>query len=149
MAAETNPPSADAAGASPAMMDAGAGQTAPSEFDPLAWELPVLCKDCEQPFRVPYRHFQTGVVFHCPHCHGSFVPKLPMYRAARETFESFYGERRRAQEEFARKAGDASEFQRRQAQELEQFKQKLDQLAQAMRPAGKMIKRKGLAAMFT
>jgi hypothetical protein len=120
-----------------------------SEFDPLGWEVPVICKDCDQPFKVPYRHFQTGVVFHCPQCHGSFVPKLQMYRSVREVFETFYAKRRRDQEEFARGGGDTSAFQRKQERELEAFRQALDKLAHEMRPAGKMVKPKGLAAMFT
>ncbi|MBV8451360.1 MAG: hypothetical protein JOZ29_03695, partial [Deltaproteobacteria bacterium] len=55
-------------------------------FDPLGWELPVVCKDCDKEFKVPYRHFQAGVVFHCPHCRGSYVPTLPMYRRVHDTF---------------------------------------------------------------
>lgn len=120
-----------------------------SEFDPLGWELPVICKDCDQSFTLPYRHFQPGVVFHCPHCRGSFVPNLPMYRAVREAFATFYGKRQRAQEEFARDGSDLDKFQRQQASELEGFRHALDKLARAMRPAGKMVKPKGLAAMFT
>ncbi len=119
------------------------------EFDPLGWEVPVICKDCDQPFKVPYRHFQTGVVFHCPQCHGSFVPKVQMYRSVREVFETFYAKRRLDQEEFARSSGDAAVFQRKQERELEAFRQALDKLAHEMRPAGKMVKPKGIAAMFT
>jgi hypothetical protein len=119
------------------------------ELDPLRWELPVICKDCGQEFIVPYRHFKAGVVFHCPHCHGSFVPLLKMYHAVREVFETFYGRRRLAREEFARTAGDQARFERKQAAELEEFRKALTKLAHAMRPAGKMIKAKGFGAMFT
>ena len=109
----------------------------------------MICKDCDKPFKVPYRHFQTGVVFHCPHCRGSFVPKLPMYRSVREVFETFYAKRRLDQVGFARSSGDAAVFQRKQERELEAFRQALDKLAHEMRPAGKMVKPKGIAAMFT
>lgn len=119
------------------------------EFDPLSWIVPVICKDCGKGFELPYRHFQAGVVFHCPHCHGSFVPNLPMYRAVRDAFETFYAGRKRELEEFERADGDAADFSRKQAAELEEFRKSLDRLAQAMRPAGKMVRRKGLAAMFT
>ena len=44
------------------------------EFDPIAWEVPVRCKDCNEIYAIPYRHFQVGVVFYCPICSGSFVP---------------------------------------------------------------------------
>jgi hypothetical protein len=119
------------------------------EFDPMSWTVPVICKDCGKSFELAYRHFQVGVVFHCPHCHGSFVPNLPMYRAVRDAFERFYGKRRRDRDEFERGSGDAAAFHRGQSAELETFRKSLDQLAQAMRPAGKMVKPKGLAAMFT
>ena len=150
MADETNQQSASATGVS----ETTATETTKAvpvrdEFDPLGWELPVICKDCDQPFKVPYRHFQAGVVFHCPRCRGSFVPTLPMYRAVREAFETFYSQRKRRQEEFTRGVGDAAKFHRQQAIELENFHRSLEKLARAMRPAGKLVKRKGLGAMFT
>jgi len=143
-------------GAAPASTEPDTAQPlapAPSEqrdeFDPLGWIVPVICKDCGKDFALPYRHFQAGVVFHCPHCHGSFVPNLPMYRAVRDAFETFYAKRKRDRDEFQRGGGDDAAFHRKQTIELEGFRKSLDQLARAMRPAGKMVKRKGLAAMFT
>lgn len=119
------------------------------EFDPMGWEVPLICKDCEKNFKVPYRHFHAGVVFHCPHCHGSFVPKVTMHRTVHEAFESFYGKRRRDREEFARTGGDEAAFRRKQQGDLEEFHKSLDEIARAMRPAGKMVKPRGIAAMFT
>jgi hypothetical protein len=120
------------------------------EFDPMGWEVPVICKDCQKGFKVPYRHFQVGVVFHCPHCHGSFVPKMTMHQAVRETFETFYARRKRERDEFARCDGEEeAAFTRKQERELEDFRKALAKLAHEMRPAGKMVKRGWLAAMFT
>src|SRR5262249_60225698 len=82
---------------------------ADGEYDPIAWEVPVVCKDCNEPFTIPYRHFQAGVVFYCPSCSGSYVPKSTMVRVVRETFENFYG-RRRAER-------DALENRQRRAQD--------------------------------
>jgi len=119
------------------------------EFDPMGWEVPLICKDCDKNFKVPYRHFQAGVVFHCPHCHGSFVPKVTMHRTVHEVFEAFYAKRRREREEFARAGGDETAFQRKQRRNLEEFHKLLDEVARAMRPAGKLVKPRGIAAMFT
>ena len=119
------------------------------EFDPLGWIVPVICKDCDKDFELPYRHFQAGMVFHCPHCHGSFVPNLPMYRAVRDAFEPFYAKRKHDRDDALGAGGDDPAMRRRQATELEAFRKSLNTLAHAMRPAGKMVKRKGLAAMFT
>jgi len=117
-------------------------------FDPLGWELPVVCKDCDKQFKVPYRHFQAGVVFHCPHCHGSYVPTLPMYRRVRETFEAFYSRMRRERDLMTR-ADHQTAFNGKFEAQLAEFHTGLEQLARELRPAGKMIRRKGLAAMFT
>src|SRR5882672_5865607 len=120
------------------------------EFNPLAWEVPVICKDCNQPWTIPFRLFEAGVVFHCPVCSGSFVPKSSMYRTVRETFEGFYNRRRAEREAFARKqAKEAAAFETKQAAEMEHFKQTLDDLAHSMKPAGKLERPKGLASMFT
>jgi len=138
--------------ASPAPADAPAKSVAPKpldEFDAMGWEVPLICKDCEKDFKVPYRHFQVGVVFHCPHCHGSFVPKLSMYRAVRDAFETFYAARKRERDEFTRAGGDEAAFKLKQERSLSEFRQRLDALAHEMRPAGKMVKRKGIAAMFS
>jgi len=123
--------------------------TTPDPFDPLGWELPVVCKDCNKEFQVPYRHFQAGVVFHCPHCHGSYVPTLPMYRKVHQTFETFYARMRRERDEMAQSAGNDTAFRDRLQRELVQFHDALEQLARELSPAGKMVRRKGLAAMFT
>src|SRR6266849_2102566 len=121
----------------------------PDEFDPMGWEVPVICKDCERGFKVPYRHFQVGVVFHCPHCHGSYVPKMTMHQMVRDTFETFYGRRKREREEFAGSGGNEAAFKRKQEKELEEFHKRLDRLAHEMRPAGKLVRPKGIGAMFT
>jgi hypothetical protein len=148
-AAEVSAPAP--AAVSPAVSDLPSAVTAKpaDEFDPLGWEVPLICKDCGKGFKVPYRHFQAGVVFHCPHCHGSFVPKVGMYRSVREAFETFYSRRKREHEEFARSGRDETSFRGKQERDLAQFQQLLDEIARAMRPAGKMVKPGWLAAMFS
>jgi hypothetical protein len=117
-------------------------------FDLLGWELPVVCKDCDKEFKVPYRHFQAGVVFHCPHCHGSYVPNVPMYRRVHDMFEAFYARMKRERDAASQLVGDSA-FNGKLEAELAEFQKKLQQLARELRPAGKMVRRKGLAAMFT
>lgn len=134
--------------AMPAPEPAAVQPKARDPFDPLGWELPVVCKDCNKVFKVPYRHFQAGVVFHCRHCHGSYVPTLPMYRKVHDTFETFYARMRRERGEMAQSGNDAA-FRDRLERELAQFHDTLDRLARELHPAGKMVRRKGLAAMFT
>jgi hypothetical protein len=125
-------------------------QTAPvDDCDPMTWQLPLICKDCNKQFEVPYRHFQAGVVFHCPHCHGSFVPKGPMCRAVRSAFENFLARRRAAREELAPLGGDGAGWRERQRRDHEAFRAVLEQLAGEMRPAGKMVRKGWLASMFT
>jgi hypothetical protein len=118
-------------------------------LDPLGWELPVICKDCDKEFRVPYRHFQAGVVFHCPHCHGSYVPTLPMYHRVHNTFEAFFGRMRRERDKLIAPGAAEVDFSDRFQAQLAEFHKTLERLARELRPAGKMVRRKGLAAMFT
>ena len=150
---------APAAGA-PAALKAAAPQPPPApppkpqpvdEFDPLGWDVPIICKDCDKPFIVPYRNFHAGVVFHCPSCQGSWVPSTTIAKEMRQVFESFWGPRKRAREAFERGELklDRAEFERQQAEELKAFKERLERLAAELKPAGKLVRPKGLAAMFT
>src|ERR1700722_13707865 len=97
------PPAPAAKPAAVAPAAAAASSASSAEFNPLAWEVPVICKDCNEPWTIPYRLFEKGVVFHCPSSSGSFVPKTAMYRAVKETFEGFYNGRRADREAFERK----------------------------------------------
>jgi ferredoxin len=120
------------------------------EADPGAWQVPVICKDCNEPFVIPYRHFQAGVVFYCPNCSGSFVPNSTLYRSVRDAFENFYGRRKKEREAFERRhAREQAEFEARRAAEMEAFEQNLQKMAQEMKPAGKLVRPKGLGSMFT
>jgi hypothetical protein len=121
------------------------------EFDPLGWDVPIICKDCDKPFVVPYRNFHAGVVFHCPSCQGSWVPNTTIAKGMREVFEGFWGSRKLAREAFKRGelALDRAEFERRQVDEIKAFKERLERLATELKPAGKLVRPKGLAAMFT
>jgi ferredoxin len=134
-----------------------AASTAPSglaaagaEFDPIGWAVPVVCKDCNERYTIPYRHFQVGVVFYCPQCSGSFVPNSTLYKKVRAAFEGFYAKRRAEREKLERKRVRELElFEQRQLAEMTQFNAELEKLAQEMKPAGKMVKPKGIAAMFS
>jgi ferredoxin len=134
--------------AAPAPAAAAAAQS--DEFDPIAWEVPVRCKDCHEIYAIPYRHFQAGVVFYCPNCSGSFVPNSEIYRTVRDTFENFFGRRQREREALDRKrARELEQFEAKQAAEMEAFQERLKRQADEIKPAGKMVRPKGLASMFT
>lgn len=142
---------APAAAPKPTAAPAAVASSANSaEFNPLGWEVPVICKDCNEPWTIPYRLFEQGVVFHCASCSGSFVPKSAMYRAVKETFEGFYNKRRADREAFDRKRErEAAAFEAKQAAEMEAFKQRLEALAHSMKPAGKLVRPTGVSSMFT
>jgi hypothetical protein len=99
---------------------------------------------------VPFRQFQVGVVFHCPSCTGSFVVSSTLYTNVRDRFAQFYDVRRRERETFERKRSrEQAGFEQTQAVELAAFTKGLHDLAEKMRPAGKLVRRRGLAAMFS
>jgi ferredoxin len=121
-----------------------------SEYDPANWEVPIVCHLCNADYLIPYRNFRVGMVFYCPSCSASFVPNKTIYEAVRKHFEGFYGRRKREREEFERRrARESEQFEARQAAEMEAFREGLDKMAQEMKPAGKMVKPRGLAAMFS
>jgi hypothetical protein len=150
-AAASAPAPANAAPAAPTPSAPAPKPQPVDEFNPLGWEVPLVCKDCEKGFSVPYRHFHAGVVFHCPHCNGSWVPSTTIAKSTRRVFEEFWTARKRAREVFERGEPklERAEFERRQAAELAAFNERLKRLAQEMKPAGKLVRPKGLAAMFT
>jgi ferredoxin len=120
------------------------------EYDPMTWAVPVICKDCNEPFSIPYRLFQAGVVFYCPNCSGSFVPNSKLCRNVREAFEGYYGKRRRERERLeARQVKERADLEARETAEAEAFAKQLQAMAESAKPSGKMVKPKGLAAMFT
>lgn len=121
------------------------------EFDPRGWNVPLICKDCNKPFAVPYRTFYAGVVFHCPSCQGSWVPNTTIARQVRAVFLEFWSARKAARAAFERRGLrlDRDQFERRQAEELKAFNERLERMALEYRPAGKLVRRKGLRAMFS
>jgi len=131
--------------------DQPAHPVALNEFDPRGWNVPVICKDCNQPFVAPYRIFHAGVVFHCPACQGSWVPNTTIARQVRAVFQEFWSARKAAREAFERRGLrlDRDQFERRQAEELKAFNERLARMAVEYRPAVKLVRRKGLRAMFT
>jgi ferredoxin len=140
---------AKAVDAAPAPAAAAAAAQS-DESDPIAWEVPVRCKDCHEIYAIPYRHFQAGVVFYCPNCSGSFVPDSVICRTVRSAFEDFYTRRQREREAFERKrARELGQFEAKQAAEMEAFQERLKRLADEMKPAGKLVRPKGIASMFT
>ena len=120
------------------------------EFDPTTWQVPIICHHCNNNYTIPFSQFQVGVVFYCPSCSGSFVPTSFLYKRVRDNFEKFYDARRREREAYERKrAREQVALEQKEAAELEKFKQSLHEMAEEMKPAGKVVKRRGLAAMFT
>ncbi len=143
-------PAAKPRPALPPPVAAAAAPARSDEFDPIAWEVPIRCKDCNEVYNIPYRYFQVGVVFNCPFCSGSFVPTSYIYRTVKDTFEGFYLARQREQEAHARKrAREQQQFEAKQVAEMNAFRERLRKLADEIKPAGKTVKPKGLASMFT
>jgi hypothetical protein len=71
-----------------------------------------------------------------------------MYRKVHDTFESFYARIRRERDELTG-AGNERSYSERLERQLAEFEDRVKQLARQLQPAGKMVRRKGLAAMFT
>ena len=78
------------------------------------------------------------------------MPKTMMARIVRETFENFYGRRRAERESLQKRQQREQEaLAAKQAAEMEAFKKRLEELGHEMKPAGKVVRPKGIAAMFS
>jgi Zn finger protein HypA/HybF involved in hydrogenase expression len=136
--------------ASPPLAAAAPTTIQNDEYDPVAWEVPVVCKDCNGQYMIPYRHFQAGVVFYCPQCSGSFVPTSTIVCTVRDAFEGFYALRRSEREVFERRRErELEKFEAKQAAEMDGFNARLQEIARTIKPAGKVVRKSGLASMFT
>jgi len=68
----------------------------------------------------------------------------------RDAFEGFYGRRKAEHQKMERRhARELAEFGARQKAEADAFGKKLQEMAQSAKPAGKLVRPKGLAAMFS
>ena len=107
---------------------ASAPVTAPAggdEFDPMTWQVPIICQHCNHNYGIPFRHFQAGVVFHCPSCSGSFVPTSSLCKAVKDSFEQFYGRRRRERESYeSKRVREQAGFEKKRSDEMARGEQK-------------------------
>ena len=72
-----------------------------------------------------------------------------MYRQVRDIFETFYSRMKLEQDNMKEVGKDCAAIADRFRREFGEFQRALERLARELRPAGKMVRRKGLAAMFT
>jgi hypothetical protein len=72
-----------------------------------------------------------------------------MYRRVHDTFEAFYATMKHERDKVTQPGAGEAAFSGKFEAELAEFQQALERLARELRPAGKMVRRKGLAAMFT
>lgn len=112
-------PAAASAAAAPAPAPPAAATAAVSPEDALAasvppleeWAVPLSCFRCRGQFEVPFQYLKPGVVLHCPHCMGSYVPNTALYQALSRRLVKFYSSWTKS----------FDEFRERRARELESF----------------------------
>ncbi|MBY0279566.1 4Fe-4S dicluster domain-containing protein [Candidatus Binatia bacterium] len=150
-AAPAKPAAAPAPVAAPAAAPAGPAVVVSPE-DALAaavpdlddWEVPLRCFRCEGEFSVAYQYIRPGVVLHCPHCVGSFVPNTALYQALSKRLSSFHGSWHKSFEEFrARRAKELASFEASQKAALEKLEADLRKIATGAELAGAPQKQRG------
>ena len=68
----------------------------------------------------------------------------------KDSFEQFYGRRRRERESYeSKRVREQAGFEKKRSDEMAAFKESLREMAEQRKPAGKLVRPKGLAAMFT
>lgn len=77
------------------------------------WEVPLKCFRCGGGFSVAFQYVRPGMVLHCPHCVGSYVPNTALYQELSRRLTRFHASWTKSFEE----------FRERRARELESFEQ--------------------------
>jgi ferredoxin len=141
-AAAAPPPAAVAA--APAVVTRPEDALAASVPDLDDWEVPLRCFRCEGEFSVAYQYVRPGVVLHCPHCVGSFVPNSALYQALSKRLSSFHGSWRKSFDEFReRRAKELASFEAGQKAALAKLEADLKKIAHGAELAGGPQKQRG------
>ena len=146
------PAPAPAAAPAAAPVAAAAAPAAMSPEDALAaavpdlddWDVPLRCFRCEGEFSVAYQYVRPGVVLHCPHCGGSFVPNTALYQGLSKRLSSFHGSWSKSFAEFRdRRAKELASFEASQKAELAKLEADLRKIAGGAELAGGPQKHRG------
>jgi ferredoxin len=141
-----------ASAAAPAAAPAPAATVAQSPEDALAaavpdledWEVPLRCFRCGGEFSVAFQYVRPGVVLHCPHCIGSFVPNTALYQALSRRLTGFHRSWRQSFEEFReRRARELESFEAGQRAALAKLEDDLKKLADGAELAGAPTRSRG------
>jgi uncharacterized C2H2 Zn-finger protein len=108
------------------------------------WEVLLRCFRCTGEFSVAYQYVRPGVVLHCPHCGGSFVPNTALYQALSKRLSSFHSSWRRSFDEFReRRAKELASFEAGQKDALAKLEADLKKIAGGAELAGAPQKQRG------
>src|SRR5262249_59496371 len=87
------------------------------------YPIPLVCFRCTGEFEVDFQYVKPGVVLHCPHCFGSFVPNTAMYQGIARRLKRFYDSWEKSFEEFrTRRARELERFEAGQSEALESLR---------------------------
>lgn len=146
------PAPAPAAAPAAAPVAAAAAPAAMSPEDALAaavpdlddWDVPLRCFRCQGEFSVAYQYVRPGIVLHCPHCGGSFVPNTALYQGLSKRLSSFHGSWSKSFAEFRdRRARELASFEASQKAELAKLEADLRKIAGGAELAGGPQKHRG------
>jgi ferredoxin len=89
-------------------------------------QVPVGCGECRAEYSVALQHLRPGVVFYCPQCRASFVPRRSEYLEIAFVVEKFQARWRKALTSLQdRRRRELEEFQALQRRELADFEDRL------------------------
>ena len=108
------------------------------------WEVPLRCFRCTGEFAVAYQYVRPGVVLHCPHCGGSFVPNTALYQALSKRLSGFHHAWHKSFDEFReRRAKELASFEAGQKDALAKLEADLKKIAGTAELAGAPQKHRG------
>jgi len=108
------------------------------------WEVPLKCFRCNGGFSVAFQYVRPGVVLHCPHCVGSFVPNTALYQALSRRLGRFHASWKQSFDEFReRRARELESFEASQRAALASLESDLEKIADGAELAGAPTRNRG------
>jgi len=108
------------------------------------WEVPLKCFRCGGAFTVAFQYVRPGVVLHCPHCVGSFVPNTALYQALSRRLTLFHSSWKKSSDEFReRRARELESFEASQRAALRSLEADLEKIADGAELAGAPTRSRG------
>lgn len=95
-------------------------------IEPTEWDVPISCSKCERGYTVPFKHFQSGSVFHCPNCGTAYAVMSEIANQLRYEISAFQSQWQKDLDDFREaRAAELESFRKKRAADLSKFEKRM------------------------